>query len=188
MKASKREYIIPFVGLKLGKHEYNYSVNDTFFEDLEYSPISAADLTIHLELEKKETMLIANFTVEGTVKTNCDRCDAPMELHIDGDLKIIYKFGTEESDDENLIVLHPEDFELDLTDPIYQLSVIALPARRIHEPGECNEEMWKLIQKYSVNSDEDDDDEDWDDDEEEDDLGFDDFDPKDPKWTLINKN
>jgi len=185
MKTSKSEFVIPFVGLKTGKHEFNYKINNTFFEELEYSPVTDSELDVHLELEKKETMLIANFTVEGTVTTNCDRCDAPMELFIRGDLRIIYKFGHEESDDENLIVLHPESYEIDVTDPIYQMVILSLPPRKIHEPGECDEEMWKLIRKYSVNSDEEDDDDDWEEDEE-DNLGFEDFDPKDPKWSILN--
>jgi len=185
MGPSKNELIIPFVGLKLGKQSYNFQIDDTFFEQLEYSPINQGDLKVTLELEKKETMLIAIFTVNGDVSVNCDRCDAPMSLEIAGDLEIIYKFGTEDSGDENLIVLFPEEYQIDVSDPIYQMIVTALPSRRIHAPGECNEEMWELIQKYTINSDASSEDDEEEDDEEEDNLGFDDFDPNDPKWGLL---
>lgn len=189
MKPSKREYIIPFVGLKLGKHEFSFQVEDTFFEQLDYSPISSGKLEVELVLEKKETMFIANFTTEGIVTTTCDRCDTPLELPINGELEIIYKFGDEDSGDENLIVLFPEDYEIDVTDPIYQMIILALPPRKLHAVGECDEEMWKLIQKYTVNSDVSDEDEFDEDDEEEDNLGFEDFNPNDPRWSMFkNEN
>ncbi len=187
MRPSKSEFTIPFVGLKLGKHSFNFQIDDTFFEQMDYSPINQGDLKVTLELEKKETMMLANFTVNGNVSVNCDRCDSPMTLPIIGDLEIIYKFGTEDSGDENLIVLFPDVFEIDVTDPIYQMIVIALPSRRIHDTGECNEEMWELVQKYTVNSDASSYDEEEEEEDEEDNLGFDDFDPNDPKWGLNKK-
>ena len=131
--------------------------------------------------------MTAHFIAEGIVSTNCDRCDTPMELPISGEFKLVYKFGLEESEDESLVVLHPETFEIDVRDAIYELAIVSLPARMVHSVGECDEEMWKLIQQYTVNAteiDDEDDDEDWDD-EEDDEPGPDDFDPKDPKWATL---
>jgi uncharacterized metal-binding protein YceD (DUF177 family) len=187
MKPSKREFVIPFLGLKLGKHKFDYVIKDTFFEQLDYSPIHQGDLRVELELEKKETMMVANFKAKGNVSTNCDRCDTPMNLMIDGELELIYKFGDEESEDENLIVLFPEEYEIDIKDPIYQMIILALPQRKIHAAGECDEEMWELIQRYTVNTDFSDD-EDEDDDEEDDEnerLGIDEFDINDPRWSKL---
>lgn len=191
MKPSKHEFVIPFVGLKLGKHEFDFQINDSFFQNLEYSPIHQGSLSVRLELEKKETMMIANFTASGIVSTNCDRCDTPMDSTIDGELEIIYKFGSEDSGDENLIVLYPEEFEIDVKDQIYQMIVLALPSRKIHNPGECDEEMWKLMQKYVVNSEaiEEEEDEEDDEDEENKRLGIEEFNINDPRWSkLKNKN
>lgn len=186
MKASRRDFVIPFVGLKLGKHEFTFQINDSFFEELEYSPISKGDLKVELVLEKKEVMMLADFQVNGNITTNCDRCNTPVELPISGEMDIIYKFGEEDSGDENLIVIFPEEFEIDVHEIIYEMIVLALPIRILHEPGECDEEMWELVRKYTVNSSLDDTEEE-EDDEEEDNLGFEDFDPNDPRWT-INKN
>lgn len=187
MKSSDKDFKIPFIGLKTGIYEFEYEVNDSFFELMEYSIIHKGNVKVTLQFEKKETMMMANYFAEGTVLTSCDRCDAPLELNISGEFKLVYKFGLEESEDESLVVLHPEEFELDVRDAIYELITVSLPPRAVHLPGECDEEMWKLIQQYSVNSadDEDEDDDDWDDDEEEDIPGIDDFDPKDPKWSVL---
>ena len=187
MKSSKQDFIIPFIGLKIGTYTFDYKIDDSFFESMEYSMIHKGDLNVTLEFEKRETMMTAHFIEEGIVSTNCDRCDTQMELPISGEFKLVYKFGLEESEDESLVVLHPETFEIDVRDAIYELAIVSLPARMVHSVGECDEEMWKLIQQYTVNAteiDEDDEDEDWDD-EEDDEPGPDDFDPKDPKWATL---
>lgn len=204
----RNEFLIPFVGLKIGKHTFDFEIGNTFFESMEYSIIEQGNVKVTLELDKKETMMIALFHAEGTINTLCDRCNTPMDLEIDGGYKLIYKFGLEEEEDEMLIVLHPDSYQIDVTDPIYQLITTQLPLRSLHDEGECDEEMWNLLQQHVVNpEDEDDfDDEDWDDEDEEyddwddedgdegDDEDEDDFEedeeddndkPIDPRWAIL---
>lgn len=173
------------MGLSLGKHIFEYEVNDSFFEDLEYSLVQKGNLKVHLELEKKGTMMLATFKIIGVVCTECDRCTAPLELNIAGEYRLIYKFGLEDSDDENLIVLHPDEYQINVKDPIYELIIISLPARKIHKQGECDEAMWELIKEYSVNLEEDDDSEFDDDRDDEDGEDDDDEDGGESPWTIL---
>lgn len=194
---SKREFIIPFVGLKLGFHEFDFEIHDSFFEDREYSIIHSGNVIVRLVLEKKETMLIGEFSIEGKVSTNCDRCNDPVEVPVKGSYRLIFKFGHEATDDETLVVLHPDAYEIDFRDPIYELITVSLPTRLVHAKGECNEEMLALLQKYSGQPDDeevddddwdeddwDEDDDDWDDDDEDDDDDDDDG-PLDPRWSAL---
>ena len=195
---SKKEYIIPFIGLKLGFHEFEFDIRDTFFEDRDYSLIHSGNVNVKLVLEKKETMLIGEFTINGSVFTDCDRCNDQVEVPVKGQYRVIFKFGLEPSDDETLIVLHPDAYEIDLYDQLYEFITVSLPTRSVHPKGECNEEMLELLNKYSLQKNEDDeewdDDEDWDeeDDDEDDwdeDEDDDDDDPIDPRWSgLKNLN
>lgn len=185
MKSTDQNFIIPFVGLKVGTYEFEYKIDDSFFTLMEYSIIHSGELNVTLEFEKKESMMLANFHAAGRVSTNCDRCDTPIEIDVSGEFKLVYKFGVEESEDESLVVLHPDDFELDVRDAIYELITVCLPPRIVHEPGECDEDMMELLQKYTVNLDDDDEDMDDEDDEDEDIPGIDDFDPKDPRWSSL---
>lgn len=139
---------ISFVGLKIGKHEFEFNIDNSFFETLPYSLIEKGNLKVWLELEKKETMLLACFYVDGTVEMVCSRCNEPMDTEVDGELELIYKFGHESYDDENLIVISPESYEIDVTQPIYELITVSLPSRPIHNEGQCDEEMVKLIEKF----------------------------------------
>lgn len=193
---SKREYIIPFIGLKLGFHEYEFDVHDTFFEEREYSIVHKGNVNVKLVLEKKETMMIAEFAIEGSVFTDCDRCNDPMEVPVKGNYRVIFKFGLEPEDDETLIVLHPDSYEIDLRDSVYELTTVSLPSRMVHPKGECNEEMIELLSKYSLQKEDSEEDDDWDEDDDfdddddwEDEEDDDDEDPIDPRWSgLKNLN
>ncbi len=147
----KNDFEIPFVGLKLGIHEFEFDVDKAFFEALPYSLIEDGDLRVWVELEKKETMLIVDFEVVGTIKTLCSRCNEEMDEDIEGDMTLYYKFGDEEEEDENLVVIPRDSYEIDVTQPIYELITISQSSRPVHEEGECNEEMVKLIEKYQMN-------------------------------------
>ena len=141
---------IHFVGLKLGQHHFEFNVDTSFFETLPYSLIEKGALKVWLTIEKKETMLLASFQVDGTVEMVCSRCNDPMEAEVEGELDLIYKFGFESIDDENLIVISPDSFEIDVKQPIYELITVSLPSRPIHKEGKCDEDMVKLIEKFQV--------------------------------------
>ena len=141
-------YTIPFVGLKLGQHLFDFSIDKTFFESLPYSLVDNGNLNVKLNLEKKETMLVASFEVKGEVLMPCARCNEEMSQKIKGDLTVYYVFGEEESEDENLIVIPRESYEIDVQQSIYEMITLALPARSAHKKNECNEEMVQLLAKY----------------------------------------
>ncbi len=164
-----KKFLIPFVGLKLGVHEYQFEITDTFFDDFEYSIIQKGTLEIILSLEKKERMLIANFSLKGFVFVECDRCNTEMKLNIKNSFQIIYTIGLETVEDENLIVIHPDEYEINVKEPIYELITLALPNRKVHAVGECDEEMYQLVKKYTVNFEDTDDEDDEDEDDEDDD-------------------
>lgn len=149
MKHRKGDFIIPFEGLKVGMHNYEMQITDAFFENMEYSIVESGDIAVELELEKKETMLVANFVIDGNANVLCNRCNDPLEEYIYGEYRIVFKFGDEVSTDENLAILEPKTYELDITNYLYELITISLPTRSVHDDGECNEEMLDLLNKYT---------------------------------------
>jgi uncharacterized metal-binding protein YceD (DUF177 family) len=202
---SRKEYVIPFIGLKTGSHVFEYDLTDAFFEGIEDSIIHRGNVHVRLDLEKKETMLVGIYHVEGSVTTECDRCTDPIEVEVEGEYQIVYKIGGGDvSDDEALVVLEKDAFEVDIEMNLYELVAVSLPLRKIHEIEDCNQDMIALLEKYVVNSLEDDeDDEDFDDDDfdddDEDSDDDDDFDEEsdndiegnkdnddiDPRWSIL---
>jgi uncharacterized metal-binding protein YceD (DUF177 family) len=165
----KSAFEIPFVGLKLGTHEFEFDVNDSFFASLPYSLIEKGSVKVWLDLEKKETMMIANFECFGHVEQICSRCNESALVEIDSDLAVIYKFGheEEETNDDNLLIVSYDAYELDVSQQVYEMISLALPTRPMHEDGECDEEMVKLIEKYQVKEEK----------KDEDDI--------DPRWSVL---
>jgi uncharacterized protein len=175
--STKRPFVVPFIGLKIGKHNFDYELDKAFFEKQGFDKIQSADIKIQVELDKKETMLIFQFHLEGQVGIPCDRCTDTVEHDLGDSYRWVYKFGTEESGDENLIVLHPDSYEIDLTEAFYELTIVSLPSRIQHEGDECDQEMMESIEKYVVNLD-DDEEEDIEEEEEEEE------DPRSP-WDIL---
>jgi uncharacterized metal-binding protein YceD (DUF177 family) len=179
-KSDDKQFIIPFVGLKQGKHEFQFDVTDAFFETFEYSIIQQGDVHINFTLDKKETMMVGEFQLEGNVKTTCDRCTDPIEVPIEGEFRLVYKFGTEEEEDESLVIIFPEEFEINIKHSLLEFINVLLPARSLHPEGECNQEMIDYLKEYMVNPLDEEDDDDWDDDDEYDDDDFIDDEDDDP--------
>lgn len=150
-KSDDNQFIIPFVGLKRGKHEFTFDITDAFFETFEYSIIQKGDVHINFVLDKKDTMMVGEFQLEGRVKTACDRCNDSIEISIEGEFKLVYKFAKEDEEDESIFVIFPEEFELNIKNTLLEFMNVLLPSRSIHDEGECNEEMLDFLNEYIVN-------------------------------------
>jgi len=125
---SLKIYSIPYTGLALGKHNFEYAIGNDFFSEFEYSLVKNADLKCEVELDKQETMLILNFHITGTIGATCDRCLSEYPQAVDIREQQIAKFSEEEmGDDEDIITLGKNENEIVLTGLIYEYVNVALP-------------------------------------------------------------
>ena len=53
-----KEFTIPFVGLKVGKHQFNYTIGQSFFDVFEYDEFNDANVNVTLDFEKKPTEVV----------------------------------------------------------------------------------------------------------------------------------
>jgi len=165
---SNRQFVIPFKGLGVGKHDFEYDIDDAFFDGFEGSEITRGNVHVEVELEKKATMLEFYFGLSGTVTVLCDRCLDDLQMDIDYESELFVKFGdeTEEQSDE-IIVLSHKEFELDIAQFIYEFAHLSLPIKRVHPDDKkgkstCNQEMLKKLDQYLVREDNDSTDPRWD--------------------------
>jgi uncharacterized metal-binding protein YceD (DUF177 family) len=151
------KYQIAYQGLSEGIHDFDFDVDDSFFEGLEYSEIKKGSLKANVLLNKKSTFLELNFKISGSVELLCDRCLDEYNQEIDYEGKIFVKFSTNEGDlAEDVIILSPSDNELDIAHYIYESINLSIPLKRVHpdnEDGEytCNPEMIKKLENYKIN-------------------------------------
>ncbi len=125
---SLRNYSIPFTGLALGKHHFEFDITDLFFDEFDYSLVKKADLKCLVELEKQETMLILNFHIKGAIDAACDKCLAEYPQQLDIHEQQIAKFSEEAiGEDEEIIVLTKNDHEINIAGLVYEYINVAIP-------------------------------------------------------------
>lgn len=153
--STRKDHIIQFVGLSIGSHEFEFDINDTFFEHLDYSEIKQGNISIVLTLLKQSTMMVLHFEISGTVKQDCDRCTAPLDLPINGNYKLIIKVGGSDTgnEDDDIITIAANEHELDLSQYIYEYIALSLPIKRVHpdnKKGEstCDKKMLKKLEHF----------------------------------------
>ena len=86
-----KEFTIQFVGLKTGRHHYDYQIDDQFFEHFEYDDFNHVQVKVDLELEKKPNMLDLRFSIEGKVNINCDVTNEPFDQPVENTLELVVK-------------------------------------------------------------------------------------------------
>jgi uncharacterized metal-binding protein YceD (DUF177 family) len=130
-----REFTIKFVGLKLGKHCFEYDVENTFFEHFEYNEFNDADVKVAILLNKKTTLMEFNFKASGTINVNCDLTNEPYDQIISNEFDLVVKFGDAYNDEnEEILILPHGEYEINVAQFIYELIVLAVPSKRVH-PG-----------------------------------------------------
>ena len=129
------EYLIPFIGLKLGKHQFEFHIKKTFFDKFDYHEYEDCDIKVNVVLEKKSTLLELSFKHKGTVQVPCDLTNELFDLPIKGKIKLIVNFGEKfNNDNEELLILPHGEFQIDIAQYIYEMIVLSVPLKRIH-PG-----------------------------------------------------
>jgi len=169
---SNRDFEIPFEGLNVGKHVFEFEITDAFFEELEYSIIQKGHVKVDFILEKKETMMVGNIKMLGQVEKECDRCTEPLTVSVDIEHSVVFKFSEEPSEDEDLITLASNEFKINAASILYELLTVELPSRTVHAENECNEEMLDLLEEYTGFT-------------EEDDTAEDEGEDNDPRWDAL---
>ena len=153
MKKTK-EYLIPFVGLKLGKHHFDYYIDNTFFDLFDYDEFQNSNIKVNVVLEKKSNMLEISFKHEGIVNVPCDVTGEDFDLPIKSKMKLIVRFGEEfNNDNEELLILPFGEFEVDIAQYIYEMIVLSVPLRRVHpgvKDGTLESEALKKLNELAV--------------------------------------
>ncbi|MFI3265646.1 MAG: DUF177 domain-containing protein [Rikenellaceae bacterium] len=147
MTSVLRKYNIPYKGLAVGSHAFDFEVDDAFFACFSSSEIERGNAKIHVDLQRQNNMLVAQIDIEGDVIVPCDRCLEDVELPIFYQAELIVQFSEQEMEsDGDIMWLHPADDELPLAQYIYESIYLSLPYNRVHytdENGvsECNPDM-----------------------------------------------
>ncbi len=135
-------YAIPYKGLKNGSYNFDFQVDSTLFETYNCEEIKGGNCEVCVKLNRAETMLELNVSINGEVICECDRCLEDCPITIDYNRDLVVKFSDEIDEyDGDVMWISPAEDSLDLTQYIYESIILSLPYRRVHEEGGCNPDM-----------------------------------------------
>src|SRR4028118_2181349 len=130
---SKREFEIPFVGLKPGNHEYEYQINDGFFEEYQQQDFKNCNARVKLSLDKKTGFLLLKFEVGGSTEVVCDRCGNNLPLELWDEFNIVVKLVedpdtmNDQEEDPDIYYISRGESHLRVADWIYEFINLSIP-------------------------------------------------------------
>lgn len=148
-----KEYNIQFVGLKLGKHHFDYQIDKKFFEHFEYDDFNDVNVEVDLLFEKKTTLLELHYKASGIINVNCDTTNEPYDQEIEGEFILVVKFGDEYNDENEEILIIPHgEYEINVAQYLYELIILSIPLKRVHPgiaDGTLQSEILKKLEELS---------------------------------------
>jgi uncharacterized metal-binding protein YceD (DUF177 family) len=120
------------VGLKNGIHYFNYEVEDDFFGQFEDTLVQRGKVFVDVALDRRNRLMALTFDIAGQVFTECDRCLAAVDMPIHGHHKLYVNLGHAEGDmdDDDVVILSPDETHIDLVQHIYEFTLLSLPLQR----------------------------------------------------------
>ncbi len=154
------QYIVPFYGLDNKSYQFDFVVEDRFFDYFENEIIKGGNIDIKLTLIKKTSTLHLKFNLSGFVKIICDRCLELYDQIIKFENSIVVEFGNETNFDTNkdIVMLDKNKSEINISQFIFEFINFAIPLKHFHpdtkdgNPG-CNIEMLEILNKHLIKED-----------------------------------
>jgi len=132
----RREFEIPFVGLKPGVHRYEYVIQDRFFEAFQQQDFRNCKAQVKLALEKNNSFMILRFEIGGTLEVTCDRCNNNFPLDLWDEFTITIKMVDEpelmnnQEDDPDVYYISRGESHIDVEGWIYEFINLSLPMQK----------------------------------------------------------
>jgi uncharacterized protein len=137
----RSQYTIQFASLPTGEHQYEYHLNDAFFEAYEHSLINKADVKVDARLIKGVNNLQFAFTFNGTIHVTCVRCLDEFDIPVKNEVRhlvvrqIDQVEGVQE-EEEDIISMPLSAYELDLAPHLYDYVNLMVPLNPVHPDKE----------------------------------------------------
>ena len=146
------DFQIAFSGLKLGNHQFDFQIEDAFFQLFDYAELNSGQISAIILLQKKSNMLELEFQIKGNVTLACDTCTEDYTQSIEGNYKQIVKFSdvAEPEETDEIIILPTTEHTLEVAHQLYELIHLSLPRRRIHaDEADCNQGILEKLEELT---------------------------------------
>lgn len=154
-----KDFIIPFVGLKEGSHDYQFVIDRPFFDHFASSETQEGKLTANVLLVKRPQMLTFEIILDGYVVLPCDRCGNEFHQPIKGIFNLVVNTNGETfNDEDDLVTISSGEYEFDISQYIYEYILLGIPAKRLCENDPkgngCDPEILAKLKELNAHSEE----------------------------------
>lgn len=146
--------------MKEGNYDYDFHIREPFLHEKGWDDMVKEEVAVHVHMDKQPAMIVLHLHIKGTLSVPCDRCLEPVQIPVDSEEMLYYKYkGTgapeeEESfeDAEEIRYITPDTPEIDLTHFIYESIILQIPIKKVHkEITDCDPEVISILKNYQVN-------------------------------------
>ena len=134
-------YKVDLKGMTEDTVSYRWLLEDNFFSAVQGPEIRQGTLDVSLRVKRTHEGYDLDFQIDGTVKVECDRCLALMDLPIHTRQDLTVRLGEVYDDDGEVIVIAESSGVIDLAWHIYEIAALQIPIRHVHPDGECDAEV-----------------------------------------------
>lgn len=141
-------YKVELKNMRESSCQYEYALDNQFFEDIEAPEVQKGTLSVLLNVKKGLGVYILDFHIEGKVTVPCDRCLDDMGILVDTDNTLKVKLGLEFSDGDDFVIIPEEEGYINVAWFIYEFIALSLPMKHVHALGQCNEDMIGTLSQH----------------------------------------
>ena len=153
-----RECCVNILGLGNGVHQFEFQLEEPFFKTYGQEVVAKGKLSARVNLNKKETFIEADFTIEGNTSLVCDRSLEAFDFPLSIARTVVFKYGEEAREvSDEIVIIAQDQPKLDVGQFMYEFIVLEIPIKKLHprfkqEPDDDAE--GKIIYTSSTGGDE----------------------------------
>jgi len=147
---SLEQFKIDLKALTQDETPLQYELDDDYFAALSDAEIRGGSLHVSGSIRKAVGFFELLLNIGGTVRIPCDRCLEDMSQPIETQLRLVVKLGSEPSSEDEIIIVDEAEGILDTSWLIYETIALAVPIQHVHQPGDCNDAMMRVLSEHSA--------------------------------------
>ena len=122
------QFSIPLKSIGEQTQQFDFQVNSEFFSQFEDSLIKEGNFDVVLEITKKPTVMDLKFIINGSFRTECDRCLADIDQKVEDEHGILAKFGElPEEENPEVIFIQPLAHDFNVAKYVYEFICLSIP-------------------------------------------------------------
>ena len=147
------QFDIDLVGMAGDTLHREFVLTDSFFESIDSPVLNKGNVTARVDVRRVSHDFELTVDCDGVAVVPCDRCldDVPVDVHTHEVL--VAKLGSGDDSDDGIIWVDNPEGVLNLAWHLFETIALALPCKRVHPDGQCNEEMAARLHDYEAGGD-----------------------------------